>query len=176
MSGVVAVDYPTQPPYQPQTNQYVTAAQFRTDFPAFANVSQFPDAQVQRFLDVSGCLINLNRWGCLATMGMELITAHFLTLQSYFIAKNAGMPYPPGMATGIPTSKSVSKVSVGSDISSFMVDGGGPWNYTVYGQQYLWWAMLVGTGGYETLMLSYPGQETGTVMTWARGVFETWGS
>lgn len=177
MSGIVAVDFPTAPPFQPQTNPYVTPDQFRVDFPVFADATKFPDAQIQRFLDVSGCLINVTRWGCLATMGMELITAHFLTLQSYFIARSQGLPYAAGMAMGLPTSKSVSKVSVGSDISSFMIEGGGPWNYTIYGQQYLWWASLVGTGGYETLMLSTPWvDQSGTVLTWARGVFETWGS
>jgi hypothetical protein len=121
-------------------------------------------------------MINTCRWGCLATMGMELITAHFLTMQGYFLALNKGMTYPAGMAMGIPTSKSVSKVSVGSDIASFMMEGGGPWNYTIYGQQYLWWADLAGTGGYEVLMDTYPGYSAGVVNTWARGVFETWGS
>lgn len=168
---VVAVDFPTPPPYQPQTNPYVTVEQFRTDFPAFEDPEKYPDAQIQRFLDVSACMINISRWGCMSTLGMELITAHFLTLQTYFLARRSMV----GMATGIPTSKSVSKVSVGSDISSFMIEGGGPWNYTIFGQQYLWWASLVGTGGYETLMLSSPAAN-GTVLTWARGVFEVWGS
>jgi hypothetical protein len=179
MSAVVltSAPYPTQPPYQPQTNPYVTVGQFRTDFPAFGDTVKFPDAQIQRFLDVSGCMINACRWGCLSTMGMELITAHFLTMQSYFLYRSQGMPFPAGMAMGIPTSKSVSKVSVGSDIASFMMEGWGPWNYTIYGQQYAYWAMLVGTGGYEVLMDTTPGVDlSGTVNTWARGVFLAWGS
>jgi hypothetical protein len=161
----------------PPTNPYITPSQFRVDFPSFADTTQFPDAQVQRFLDLSGVMIDTSLWGSFSTMGMELITAHFLTMQGYFLAINAGMPFPAGMAMGIPTSKSVSKVSVGKDIASFMVDGGGPWNYTIYGQQFMWWAMLVGTGGYEVLMDTYtPYGGEGTVATWARGVFETWGS
>lgn len=174
MSGTIP---PPAPPIIPQTNPYVSPSQFRADFPSFADTTKFPDAQIQRFLDLSGCMINTDRWGCFSTMGMELITAHFLTMQGYFLAINQGMPYPAGMALGIPTSKSVSKVSVGKDIASFMIEGGGPWNYTVYGQQYLWWVTLVGTGGYEVLMDTYtPSGLEGTVQTYARGVFEAWGT
>lgn len=164
---------------RPPTNPYVTPDQFRLDMPAFEDATNYPDPTVQYFLDISGVMINVNRWGQMSVMGMELITAHFLTLQRYAFLKAGGgagaAAGVPGIAGGLMSSKSVSKVSVSYDQSSTAIEGGGPWNYTVYGQQFLWWASLAGTGGYETLAVANDGQ-VGIVHTWARGVMLGWGS
>jgi hypothetical protein len=163
---------------RPPANPYITPDQFRLDMPVFEDPTIYPDPTVQYFLDVSGVMINEKRWGQMTVMGMELVTAHFLTLQRYAFLKAGGnvggAGGVPALAGGLMSSKSVSKVSVSYDQSSTSVEGGGPWNYTVFGQQFLWWASLAGTGGYETLTVSSDGM-VGIVHTWARGVMIGWG-
>jgi len=182
MSGTVEVNpQPTVPspgavppmPFSPPTNPYVTVAQFRTDLPAFSDPATYPDPTVQMFLDLAGVMVNPNRWQQMAVMGMELVTAHFLSLQQSAMQRAQGGA-APGTGTGLLSSKSVSKVSASYDQSTTAIEGGGPWNYTIYGQQYLWWAQLVGTGGYETLALGVDQGMVGTVWTWAMGVMVGW--
>jgi Protein of unknown function (DUF4054) len=189
MSGAITPAAPLQGPpaynapltaplsVRPPTNPYVTPDQFRIDKPAFADATTYPDGTVQYFLDLSGVMINPSRWGQMTVEGMELITAHFLTLQRYAFLKAGGgagaAAGVPGLSGGLVSSKSVSKVSVSYDQSSTAIEGGGPWNYTVFGQQFLQWAMMAGTGGYETLAVASDGM-VGTVHTWARGVMIGW--
>jgi hypothetical protein len=148
---------------------------FRLHFPAFADTTRYPDPTVQFFIDMATVMCSPGVWCNLQQMGVELMTAHFLAMQQYAMQGGTGPGMVPGMASGVRTSKSVSKVSVGYDASVTAMEGWGPWNYTIYGQQYAWYAQLVGTGGFE--MLGF-GNElmAGLVWTWARGVMMTWGS
>ena len=157
------------------TSTVTNPATFRAHFPAFADTSKYPDVQVQFQIDVCTVMCDPRVWQQLQQMGVELMTAHFLAMQQY-MAQGGVAGGVPGMATGLRSSKSVSKVSVGYDQGLTGMEGWGPWNYTVYGQQYAWYAQLAGTGGYETLALSNSDALVGTVWTWARGVMMTWGS
>lgn len=147
---------------------------FRLHFPAFADDTVYPDPQVQFFIDMSTVMCG-PAWCQLQQMGVELLTAHFLTLQQYVMRGAAGGGVP-GMSTGIASSKSVSKVSVGYDQTLGSMEGWGPFNYTIYGRMYAWYAQMVGTGGYETLAVGMEDSLVGLVNTWARGVMLAWGS
>ncbi len=69
----------------------LTVAQFRTDFPEFADKSIYSDASVTTWLNVALALLkNTDRWGALLTTGQELATAHYLVL-----AAPTSAPRPP---------------------------------------------------------------------------------
>jgi len=148
---------------------------FRLHFPPFADTTLYPDPQVQFFIDMATVMCDPRVWCQMRQMGVELITAHFLTLQAWN-ARGAAGGGVPGMATGIASSKSVSRVSVSYDQTMGSMEGWGPWNYTMYGRQYAWWAQLVGTGGYETLAVGVSDSLNGLVWTYARGVMLAMGS
>jgi hypothetical protein len=155
------------------TSMITDPATFRAAFPEFTDATIYPDQQVQTYLDIGTALAG-PRWGSLRQTGAHLVSAHMLALSRHAALRaGASGGAAPGINTGLLTSKSVSKVSVGYDTSGTGIDGGGPWNYTSYGTQYLWLMKLLGTGGYETLALGNPGM-AGTVNTWARGVQSGW--
>lgn len=158
------------PPFTLAPNPWVTVAQFRTDFPEFT-AANFPDATVQRWLDVGGAMVRPERWQDMSPLGSELICAHMLTLFTMTGPGAAGGGgQGGGLASGIVNSKSVSKVSIGYDTSSTAMEGAGPWNYTKYGEQFYWLMLMAGTGGYETLAVGFQSDLVGVVWTWQMGV------
>jgi hypothetical protein len=182
MSGAVVVadpgPMPTGTPPIPSgipTSDVTDPPTFRLHFPAFADTTTFPDPQVQFFIDMATVMCNPVVWCQLRQMGVELLTAHFLTMQQWMMQGAAGGGVP-GMATGIASSKSVSKVSVSYDQTTGTTEGFGPFMYTVWGRQYAWYAQLAGTGGYETLAVAPGNQLAGLVWTYARGVMLAMGS
>ena len=181
MSDLVATHPIVLPPGTPPapmgipTSTVTTPAIFRSHFPEFGDETIYPDPQVQFNIDAATLMCDPRVWCQLQQMGVELLTAHMLTLSRYAMAGGSGGAGVPGMSTGVVTSKSVSKVSVGRDQGLTGMEGWGPFNYTIYGQRYAWYAQLAGTGGFEVLALSTPGL-AGTVWTWAQGVMMAWGS
>jgi hypothetical protein len=147
---------------------------FRQHFPSFVSAT-YPDSQVQFWLDVGSVMCNPGVWGAAQQQGAELICAHFLAL-GQMAAQGGSAGGVPGMASGLVTNKSVSKVSVGRDVNVTAMEGAGPFNYTTYGQQYYYLMLLAGTGGYETLSVAYSDSMVGIVNTWARGVMLSYGS
>jgi len=95
-----------------------------------------------------------------------------LAMQKYAMRTTSGIPGAPAVIA----SKSVSKVSISYDPSLSAMEGGGPWNLTFYGQQYLWYVQLVGTGGFEVLSYGYGEAMVGVVNTWQVGVQRAFGS
>lgn len=173
MSEVLPLAAVPTPPWEAPTSMISDPDSFRAAFPEFADPDIYPDPQVQTYLDI-GTMLAGPRWGGLRQTGAHLVCAHMLALSRHAALRaGAGGGAAPGISTGLLTSKSVSKVSVGYDVGSTGIDGGGPWNYTTYGGQYLWLMKLVGTGGYETLALGNPSM-AGQVNTWARGVQIGW--
>jgi hypothetical protein len=181
MSGAVVADPGPMPAGTPPipsgipTSDVTDPPTFRLHFTAFADVTKFPDAQVQFFIDMATVMCSPGVWCQLRQMGVELLTAHFLTMQQWMMQGAAGGAVP-GMSTGIASSKSVSKVSVSYDQTMGSMEGWGPFNYTVYGRQYAWYAQLAGTGGYETLAVANSDAMVGLVWTYARGVMLAMGS
>ena len=149
---------------------------FRAHFPEFADTTIYPDSATQMWIDSGSVLCPPMRWGRHHQMGVELFTAHMLALQRYSTVRTlGGAPGAvPGLSTGLLNNKSVSKVSVGYDLGTTAYEGAGPWNYTIYGQQFWWWMHLMGIGGYETLAVGLAETLTGTVLTWSRGVMGNW--
>ena len=166
------------PPPGIPTSTVTTPADFRIAFPEFADTTKYPDATVQTLINVGSVLVRPERWMNLTAFGVGLFTAHMLAMQQMAMnsAGGASGGGVPGSNVGLVTSKSVSKVSVGRDQGSTAMEGGGPWNYTVYGQQFLWYSNLFGTGGFEVLGFGVPYQMAGVVWTWSLGVMLRWGS
>lgn len=126
----------------------VDADQFRTDFPEFADTTQYPDAVVNLWLSVGVLSLPVDRWDTLYNIGLELFTAHHLTIAS----KNTGAASAggvPGSVQGPIASKSVDKVSVSYDAGAVSLTDGGFWNMTSYGIQFLQMARMIGAGGIQ---------------------------
>jgi len=126
----------------------LTTAQFRSDFPEFANTTTYPDSSVQLWITVSTSLVNECRWMELTNLGIELITAHQLVLSArdQLAASVGGIP---GEVKGPTTSKSVDKVSVGYDASAVTLDDAGFWAMSAYGLRFLTLARMMGAGGLQ---------------------------
>lgn len=122
----------------------LTPAQFRADFPEFADTTAYPDAQIAAELALGATYINEDRWGALATRGAELVAAHFLVL-----AKRDQTA--PGLVQGVQSSKSVADLSVSYDNASVMNPNDGFWNLTSYGLRYRSLVRLVGAGGMQLI-------------------------
>ena len=182
MSDIIPDDRRFQPGYLPNTpfdaphNQHLSVARFREDFPEFADAKTYTNQSVQFFIDLAGLAVIPFFWGRMTVHGQELYTAHMLALRQYSIARaqaasEGGQPgVVPGMPMGLPASKSVSKVSVSYEFGETTMEGWGPWNSTSYGQLYLWYAHMAGTGGYETLAVGFEATLAGRVISWSHGV------
>ena len=115
---------------------------FREDFPEFASETTYPDPQITFWSEIAEKRLIVSRWADLYAHGVELATAHYLTVA----AKNA---VSPGGAQGLQTSKSVGDVSASYDVQAISLKDGGQWNMTSYGRQFLELARLCGMGGYQ---------------------------
>ena len=168
---------PAPMPHALPTSTITDPPTFRSHFPEFGDDTVYPDARVQLFIDTGSVMLNPYRWGSYMTLGVELFTGHMLALGQYAALRAAGggAGAVPGISSGLMTNKSVSKVSVGYDVSVTAMEGAGPWNYTIYGQQLYWWMQVVGTGGVEMLALTYSGAVCdGAMLGWAVGAMGVW--
>lgn len=112
-------------------------AQFRLDFPLFADTTKYPDAMVTFWGNIAEKQIIEDRWGDIYTQAVELYTAHSLVL-----ATDAKI----GKTTGLQNSKAVGDVSVGYDTTSTIELNAGHWNLTIYGRQFIRLARMYGAG------------------------------
>jgi hypothetical protein len=123
------------------------AAQFRTDFPEFADTSKYADAQVDMWLTVAGLSLPTDRWGALLDLGTELFIAHHLVIGARDAkASSNGIP---GQTGGAMASKSVDKVSISYDTTASTIEGGDFWNSSTYGIRFLRLARMMGAGGVQ---------------------------
>jgi hypothetical protein len=123
----------------------LTADAFRALMPAFADAEVHPTSAVEMWLGVAAKQMNVERWGDLIDHGASLFVAHNLSLQMR-ANREADFGKTPGSAFGPTTSKSVDKASVSYDTSSASEEGAGSFNLTVFGQQYIRLARLLGAG------------------------------
>lgn len=123
------------------------AAQFRIDFPEFADTTAYPNGQVGFALSLATLLLNADRWADVLNYGIELFTAHQLALGAKNIEVSAfgGIP---GAQVGVLSAKQVKDVSMSYDNSGAMEEGAGHWNLTNYGLRYIQLARMAGMGGY----------------------------
>lgn len=123
-------------------------AQFRKDFPEFADGTRFPAQQIEFWGGMGMKLISESRFGNLYTEAVELFAAHNIALSavSRTAAATGGMP---GGNAGAIASKAVGSVNVSYDTAGSMEPNAGHWNQTVYGRQYIRLVRLIGQGCYQ---------------------------
>ena len=119
--------------------QPLTVDEFRTLFPVFTS-PPYSDEMVKAWLDlapVDPCI-----WCDRYHLGQALWAAHELTKYG-----------PNGLAgaagsgvSGAIQSKAVGPVSVSYDVRLGFVEGAGPYNLTIYGQQFYFFAQMIGLG------------------------------
>lgn len=139
----------------------ISVAQFRSDFPEFADVAKFPNATVTFWLNIASLMLSQDRFGPSA-IEVWPVSAPFPTLTIFdyavelFVAHNLSLGVPtaaqaaaglgPGMVGGLATSKSVDKVSVSYDVNVGIVQGAGHWNLTIYGLRLYQLLLMFGAG------------------------------
>lgn len=123
----------------------ISIAQFRLDFPEFANTTKYTDAQIGRQLTASSMILGEPVWGDLWGYGIEVRTAHYLTIAARNAAAVGGGGVG-GAVSGFMTSKQVDKASAGYDFGATTYEGAGFWNTTSYGIEFWQLMMLFGAG------------------------------
>ncbi len=124
-----------------------TAAQFRSDFPEFADTAQYPDPLLTTWLTVASNLVNPDRWGTLLAIGQELCAAHYLVVAARDQA--AAVSGIPGALTGLVTAKAVGDVSASYDVSPLVITDAGFWNQSTYGIRFHALLRVMGAGGMQ---------------------------
>lgn len=123
---------------------------FTTNFPEFSDQTKYPQGQVNFYLGFGVNLLNVSAWGNLLDQGLQLFTAHNLVLAAQR-QKATAAGGVPGAAQGMVSGKTVDKASVSYDTASVALEGGGDWNLTTYGLQYLRLSRIVGAQGIRQL-------------------------
>lgn len=127
----------------------MTGAQFRTDYPEFADTTVFPDSGVNYWLNLAGLMLNTSigaaRWGNLLDTGTELFMAHNLVLEAQ-AQKKAAAGGLPGVATGVVSAKSADKLSVNYDVAASSHADAAHWNLTIYGTRFISLVRVIGAG------------------------------
>jgi hypothetical protein len=123
-----------------------TVAAFRAFCPAFADPAQYPDEVVQMWLDLASHFVN-SCWGPMQGAGQAWWAAHEMAKMES--ATKAALGGNPGGVSGVISSKSVGPVSVSYDTQIGVVEKAGPYNLTMYGRQYAYFANLFGMGPFQ---------------------------
>lgn len=125
-------------------------AGFRQVFPELGDTAAVPDFTVQFYLNLAYDSLNPMVWGSRLDFGAGFYAAHYVALavQRGAAAQAAGSraAATAGAISGVVTSKSVGGVSKSMDVSMGSTDGGGSFNTTQYGRQYLDLLSTVGVG------------------------------
>lgn len=131
---------------EPKNSNLPTVAQFLSDFPQFDNPTIFPEAQIQFRLGLADIQLDQNRLGSMFVYMVELFVAHYLYLYAADI-RSASAGGAGGANSGVVTSKSVDKVSVGYDTSATLDPNAGFWNNSRYGSEFYQTLLMFGAGG-----------------------------
>ena len=123
------------------------AATFRVVNPQFADLILFPPEAVSYWLARAAARLDPFRWAELLPEGTVLFVAHNLALGRMAAAGGAGGG--AGGGGGVVSSKSVGGVSVAYNTEIGSIEGGGAYNLTPYGRQFLALARLVGMGAIQ---------------------------
>lgn len=118
------------------------APTFRIVYPQFADLNIYPDAAIVYWIGTAVERLPPLRWLDVLDEGIGLFTAHKLALGKMAILSN-------GMGGGVVSSKSVGGVSVAYNTELGIIEGGGAYNLTTYGREFLMLARMVGLGGLQ---------------------------
>lgn len=126
---------------------------FRTAYPPFADVTQYPDARITYWLDFAAIMVSGHRWqrSGLQDYGQGLLTAHYLMTMERYDAATGTYSLPSGSGSGAVTSQSQSAdgVSWSESYDAGAYAGDGQLAATVYGRQFLDLRALIGAGGMQ---------------------------
>jgi hypothetical protein len=120
--------------------------QFRTDFPEFADSTKYPDSLVTFWSGIGVARMNPRRWGSLYDQGLELFTAHSISI-ARADQDQAAMGNTPGNSSGVIASQGAGPLSFSVDTKTSEVKDAQSFNLTTYGKEFYQLAMLVGIGG-----------------------------
>lgn len=123
-------------------------AQFRKNFPEFADVARYSDSQLTFWATLAETQVDACRWGDAAPTGVFLYVAHEVTLAAQN-EKAANVGGVPGGTAGPANSKTVGSVTVGYDTQQTAEKDAGYWNLTTYGKQFIRLARLFGAGAVQ---------------------------
>ena len=115
---------------------------FRSHFPEFTDVTAYPDSVITFWSGIAEQRIIQRRWEDLYDHGVELATAHYVTLATINAAA-------PGQTGGLVSSEGAGGVSVSFDTGAVALKDGGNWNQTSYGRMFLELARICGSGGMQ---------------------------
>lgn len=124
------------------------AAQFRQDFPEFTDTAKYPDSAVNMWMGLAIKVLPPLVWLDYLDVGIELYTAHNLTIAARNQA-TAALGGLPGEVKGPMTGKTVDKVSASYGSGLVALSDGGYYNQTTYGIQLLQLARMVGTASIQ---------------------------
>lgn len=124
-------------------------AQFRTEFPEFADTTRYPDSQITFYGTLAESLLCENVWTTTWPFAVKLYVAHEITLAAQYVSSSLIPGQSPGAPTGITSNKAVGQVSVGYDTQTTAEKDAGWWNSTAYGRQLYRLARMFGAGGYQ---------------------------
>lgn len=130
-------------------------AQFRANFPEFADIARFPDSMLNFWGTFATAQVNVNRWGLQAPLGVMLYVAHEITLQAQD-QKTANLGGMSGTVSGPANSKTVGSVTVAYDTQQTAEKDAGWWNLTTYGKQFFRLSRTFGAGCVQLGGAGYP--------------------
>lgn len=123
-------------------------AQFRLDFPEFANTTMYPDSMIIFWSSIGERITSIYVFGDNYNAVIELFTAHSITIAGQNLqASNFGANV--GSTGGAVSSKTVGSGSVSYDTSGSLEKNAGYFNQTTYGRQYYSLVMLYGMGCFQ---------------------------
>jgi hypothetical protein len=145
--GVIVSTVVAYPPSLP-TSSTLTSAQFRSDFPEFADKTIYTESAFRYWCTLAFLMLNAPRWGSVLLIGIELFIAHNLVIetQAQQTALNQGWP---GESRGAINNESAGEVTVSYDTATTLEEGAGHWNLTVYGTRFINLAKMMGAGGMQ---------------------------
>ena len=121
---------------------------FRTEFPEFANTTNYPNAQITFWATLAEKQVPQDVWGDVWQYGVKLYVAHEITL-AYQNVKISSMGGMPGTSGGVPNNKSVGQASVSYDSVVTSEKNAGYWNLTNYGKQFMNLVSIFGIGAIQ---------------------------
>lgn len=122
----------------------LSVAQFRIDFPEFADTTTYLDSGISFWIKAAGLLLNQRRFGTIYDLATELFVAHNVALGQYNLL--GGQGGVPGLSRGVISSESGGSVSASYDTGSATVVDAGHWNLTDYGTRFIWLVRMFGAG------------------------------
>ena len=120
-------------------------AQFRQTLPEFTNTEKYPDSLITGWGNIATLQVDPKRWKNQTQLGINLYTAHEITLEMQGIS-TAAIGGAPSGPTGVTSSKTVGSVTVQYDTQQAAEKDAGWWNLTTYGKQFIRLARIYGAG------------------------------